>query len=185
MRERPFRPGFDHTVEAAPADVDRVLAALLDGDRALSGRARTGNLMLSVRDDERHFWSPWLHLQIVPHRVAPSAAGSSRSYVSGFFTPHPSLWTLFVMAYLTSAVTTFFAAIWGLVQLQLDHRPWALGVCLVSAFAAGALWLVSRVGRLHSADQMEALHATVDETLARAGAVSAGSGSEAVAAAGG
>ncbi len=147
------------------------------GDAPFVGRSVSDHLMLTVPEEVRHFWSPCLHLEIVPHRSEAESPAPARSYVRGFFTPHPSLWSWFVMAYLASGTLFFFAGIWGLTQLQLGRSPWAFWLCGGFALGAAALWLVSRAGRAAAAAQMNALHESVERALSDAGRLSAGAGS--------
>lgn len=176
MRARPFRPGFDHTVDAPPAAVCGVVEGRLGASGPFVGQALSDHLMLTVQEDVRHFWSPYLHLHVEAHRSEEGRDAPSRSYVRGFFTPHPSLWSAFMLAYLACASLAFFAGIWGLTQIQLGQRPFALALVAAFAGAALVLWALSRVGRRLAAEQMEALHAAVEQALGEVGVVSAGGG---------
>ncbi|QDU84662.1 hypothetical protein Pla163_17740 [Planctomycetes bacterium Pla163] len=170
MRQRLFRPGFDLAVEAAPARVEAELAAHLRSDAPLIGTALGGHLMLTVPADERHFWSPYLHLSIEAHRTEVDSPEPARSYVRGFFTPHPSLWTAFMLTYLALGTVLAFACMWALVQVVLDEAPWALGAVGVALLAAAVLFAIGRVGLGLATAQMSALRAEVEVALGRAGA---------------
>jgi hypothetical protein len=183
MRQRAFRPGFDHTVEAPLGDVSRDLTTLTVGaDAALCGNCLDRHFQLTVPGAERHFWSPWLHLELEVHRseVDVDPALARRTYVRGYFTPAPALWTGFMLAHSALWLLVFFAGMWGLVQWwYLDQRPvaaWVAGVCLL--FSLG-LYLAARSGQRLARQQMQDLHGLVEAVLRRSGAVYPGAGPQA------
>lgn len=178
MRTRPFRPGFDHTVEAPPSAVRDAVARLLVDGGPCEGEALKEHLMLTVPKRTRHLWSPHLHLEIVAHRSEAQKPVPERTYVRGFFTPHPNLWTAFMLTYLALATIAVFASMWGFVEWLLDEPPLALWVGFGALLPAGAMYLVSRAGRRLAADQMHVLHAVIEENLASVGALSSGAGPE-------
>ncbi len=169
MRPRPYRPGFDLAVDQRPTELLRALATLIEPGAGFIGRRVEGHLMLSVPEAQRHFWSPWLHLEVVAHRDQADACDPQRAYLRGFFTPHPNLWSSFLFAYLAFGTLTFFACIWALAQLQLDRAPSAALFALLFAFAALALHLTSVVGRRLAGDQMDRLEQAVRELAGGAG----------------
>ncbi len=125
--------------------------------------------MLTVHPDRRHLWSPFLHLQVEAHRSESDSP--ARSYVRGFFTPRPDLWTAFLLGALLVGTLTFFSVIWAGVQLQLGHPPRALWVT-GAAGTAGLLGLiVSLRGKRLAAEQMLVLHATVETALRSVGGI--------------
>lgn len=170
MRQQLFRPGFDLAVDAAPASVESELAEHLKSDAPLIGTALDGHLMLTVPTQERHFWSPYLHLSVEAHRSDVDSPNPSRSYIRGFFTPHPSLWTAFMLTYLALGTVLAFACMWALVQVVLDGAPWALGGAALAMLAAGVLFAIGRAGVSLASDQMDTLRAEVETALGRAGA---------------
>lgn len=178
MRTRPFRPGFDHTVEAPPEKVQAAVVRLLDEGGPCVGEALASHLMLTVPHAERHLWSPHLHLEIAAHRDEASKPSPTRAYVRGFFTPHPSLWTAFMFTYLALATIAVFASMWGFVEWLLDEPPLALWIGATALVLAGLLYLFSRAGRSLAKEQMHALHAAIEDSLASVGALSVGSGPE-------
>lgn len=161
MRPRPFRPGFDLSVDQPPTELMHALGALIGPGAPFIGRRVEGHLMLSVPEAQRHFWSPWLHLEVVAHRDQADASEPRRAYLRGFFTPHPNLWSSFLFAYLAFGTLTFFACIWALAQLQLDRTPTATLFAALFAVAALALHLTSLVGRRLAGEQMDRLELAV------------------------
>ena len=171
MRQRPFKPGFDHTVEASPESVSREIEACIASGGPCIGQSVQSHLMLTVAEDERHMWSPFLHLEVVPHRSEADSDAPRRAYVRGFFTPRPSLWSAFLFSYLACATLSFFAAVWGASQWMIGESPSALWLSGLFALGGIGLWIVSSIGQRLAAVQMRELQATVEATLARAGDV--------------
>ena len=50
------------------------------------GRVLGHHLTLTVRERDRHFWSPWLTLDV------RNQQGAEGCHVHGRFNPHPSIW---------------------------------------------------------------------------------------------
>jgi|GEM_PF-483403 len=171
MRQRPFRPGFDHSVDAPPGAVRDCIVARLESGGAFSGKALERHLQLTVLPTERHLWSPHLHLEIVAHTSEESSADPQRAYVRGFFTPHPSLWTAFIFTYLALATIAVFSGMWAFVEMLLDGPPQALWITIAATLMAGVLRMVSSTGQKLAAEQMEALHAEIEGCLRGAGAM--------------
>ncbi|MEO0651019.1 MAG: hypothetical protein AAFZ65_10100 [Planctomycetota bacterium] len=157
MRQRPFQPSFELAAERPPRAVSADLRSRIDPRGPLRGRAAGDHLMLTVGERDRHLWSPWLHLELRPHRE-----GEQRTYLRGFFTPAPGLWTAFAFAYLACGTIAFFASMWGVVQWRLDQSPWALAVGGAALAVILGLWLTSRIGRRLAAEQMRRLRDEVE-----------------------
>jgi hypothetical protein len=180
MRPRAFRPGFDHTVEAPPGEVACAVTDLVTGSApALYGNCLERHFQLTVPADQRHFWSPWLHLELEAHRseAALDPGLARRTYVRGYFTPAPALWTGFLLAHSALWILVFFAGLWGLVQWwYLDQAPWALwivGLCLLGSLG---LLLMARSGQRLAKQQMQDLHGLVSAALQASGPVHTGAG---------
>lgn len=145
-------PVFTFPAEGLSEDVRRRLHALVRGG-AFTGSVAGNHMMLTVQEKDRHFWSPWLHLEV-------SEDGESVE-VRGRFTPHPSLWTGFAFCYFSLIVMAGFAVVWGLSQWMIEERPTALWVALGCAVLVGLLWWSAQVGQRLARAQMEALRCAV------------------------
>ena len=63
------------------------------------GQFVSRHAMISITESMRHFWSPWMHLEI--------RDGDQQRQVFGRFSPHPSIWTGFMFSFLAIAVLIF------------------------------------------------------------------------------
>lgn len=159
------RPVFYRALHGDPAAFHAALTrALTDTARPIRGQAFADVSILRIRDDQRHFWSPVLHLS-VDHRT-PEAW-----QLRGRFSPSSPVWTGFLAVYLVLACLACAAVSWGCAQWILDQTPWALwGVVVavvLAAFTAGAAFIGQGLG----AEDMYRLRCFVDEVAEGAGGV--------------
>ncbi len=166
-----FRPGFDRTVDFSADEVSRRIQRLVGaGAGELAGNCLATHFQLTVQEGERHFWSPWLHLEIEARsREALDDRGSTeRAWVRGYFTPAPSLWTGFMLLGIALVSLAFFSGTWGLVQIYLGQSPLALLGTLVCALGLLLLVGMSRAGQRLAEQQMDQLQKRVHSALENA-----------------
>ena len=153
-----LRPTFKHQTTLSSEQVFDRLRGQADSS---SGRFRIqvagAQAMVSIVESDRHFWSPWLHLDI---RQMESARE-----VFGRFSPHPSIWTGFMFAYLAMAVLTFFSAVLGTSQLIAGQTAWGFWLILIWILVCIALWIASQIGQRLATQQMEFLSNVVSDAL--------------------
>jgi hypothetical protein len=94
---------------------------------------------LKIPENERHYWSPQLTLQVEKR--------GDGSYIRGLYGPNPTVWTMFVFFYTLFAVIGLIGTIFGLSQLQLGYPAWALWALPISLVAIAALYLAARRGQ--------------------------------------
>ncbi len=162
------RPTFALRVPAAAESVQiRLQQRLVDprlevtwartpGAAAASDRTET-HVLITFRADHRHFWSPWLHLdlQVEEHQTR----------VHGRFSPHPSVWTGFAFGYMSLAVVTFFALVFGYSQTVVGTSPVALAVIPVAVAIAALMWWSAQIGQRLAREQMTQIRALLEEAL--------------------
>jgi hypothetical protein len=137
--------------------IQRVKASVEAAPVEFTGQFTSHHAMVSIGESKRHFWSPWLNLD-----VRSNEAGRQ---VFGRFSPHPSIWTGFMFAYLSLAVLSFFSVIIGVSQ-QLSSQPaWGYGLIPIWFVIAICLWLVSQAGQKLAHDEMKRLRELLDLSL--------------------
>ncbi|MCA9634183.1 MAG: hypothetical protein KC766_41345 [Myxococcales bacterium] len=167
-----FRPTFHFEVTCSSREVRKRLHARLAempvvlGVTQIPGGGAGGDLAsdhltLSIPEADRHFWSPWLNLEIVPH--------GNGTQLSGRFSPHPSVWTGFMFAYLALSVLTFFALVFAAALSMSGGAPWTLGLAGLCVAAMILLWWASQVGQRLALSQMEELRGILDGALGECG----------------
>jgi hypothetical protein len=134
-----------------PIDAKRVLSRIGTSLGEISCRC-VGSVMdrhvaLHIKNEHRHFWSPWFSGQVDP-------SGSERSVLHGRFGPSPAIWTFFAACYAVFVFGGIAGLMYGISQWMVGQHPWALW--LTPAFAVGvfALYLIARVGRRLAAEQI-------------------------------
>lgn len=117
------------------------------------------HLMLTIRPEERHFWSPWLTVEITPRGEA--------THLRATFSPHPSVWTGFAFAYLILGVVCVVSLVFvaSAALLPDSSQSWALWVTGGAALAIIAMWTASQIGQRLARDQMDTLRHELDRAV--------------------
>lgn len=124
------------------------------------GQFNGRHAMISIDETQRHFWSPWLHLEVRDD-------SPSQSVVAGRFSPHPSIWTAFMFSFFAIGCVTLFAGMFGVSQQMSGQSPWAYFVIPVGLIVALVLWFISKTGQKLAHAEMEQMRARVESCLAK------------------
>lgn len=160
------RPRLDLTVPL-PADevATRLARGLLSSDLPCAGRVASRHAWITIRDGERHFWSPNLDIEFTE--------GPDGTVLRGRFGPQPAVWTMFVFIYAILGTAGTISLVMGLVQLSLDSAPWALlasgSLYALIGFVYGAAFIGQGLGSGQIAD----IRLFVDRALFREAGLSA------------
>lgn len=159
--ERPrARPRFTFELPLSPDDVtSRVRSQLERSAGKVTGSVFRRTVLLTVRKEDTHLWSPHLDVQL---DEGPS--GGTR--ISGVFSPHPQVWTSFVAVQFLFGLLSIGAGVWLTSMWMLGRDPWvALGVLAVMLFGGGFSYGAAYVGQGIGSEQMYELRAFLDEAL--------------------
>lgn len=167
-----FRPTFHFEVTCSSREVRKRLRARLAEMPVVLGVTRVpgggadgdperDHFTLSIPESDRHFWSPWLNLELVPH--------GNGTRLSGRFSPHPSVWTGFMFAYLALSVLAFFALVFAAALSMSGGAPWTLGLAGLCVAAMILLWWASQVGQRLAQSQMHELQGILEGALGECG----------------
>lgn len=160
MTVRPLRPTFVlHVPYSADEASERLQGLLREESPNVRGQAVKHHMMLTLKDRERRFWSPWLSLEV------RREVGVDDTRVYGRFSPEPGLWMGFMMTYFALGVIACFAAVWGMSQWVLKAAPTAWWVLPLVAVLVLALWIATRMGQGLAADEMQELRAVIEDSL--------------------
>lgn len=155
----PVRPTFELPLAAPVARVVETLHAALAENAQHPFQARGPHLVLTVRPDARHFWSPWLTME-----AAPAETGS---VLHGRFSPKPTVWTGFMLAYIALTTAGCFGLMFAVSQVFIGHSAWlALVLSALFLLAALGLYIASQVGQRLARAQMDELQDIVRGALA-------------------
>ncbi len=137
--------------------MERIRAAVSDETGSFSGQYTDHHAMVSIVETNRHFWSPWMNIDI---REQPQSR-----LVFCRFSPHPSIWTGFMFSYLALAVISFFAMMFGISQQLASQNPWAYFIIPGCAAVAGLLWVAAQAGQKLAHNEMRKMKAVIEGCL--------------------
>lgn len=165
-----IRPTFELDLPAPPGVVADSLGELLG---RYPGQRVGLHLMFTVPEPQRHFWSPYVTIELsaadhaIEGTVVDAAEGHSDgeggTHLHGRFSPRPSLWTVFGLAYFSLLTLAGFAVMWAVAQVVLQRPPHALWVALGCTLMVLLLWWSSQLGRRLAHAQMIELREAVHE----------------------
>ncbi len=107
-------------------------------------------IVLKIREEEQHFWSPQLTLSIDKREEG--------SFIRGLYTPKPTIWSLFIFLYTGIGVCVLFAGLYGLSRLSLNLEAPILWLVPVLLGFALLLYIIAQIGQKLGAQQMFDLH---------------------------
>lgn len=114
-------------------------------------------IKLSVQ--ERHIWSPQLHLEIIEQ-----SPESSTLY--GVFGPNPTLWTMFMFFHFIVAGLFLGFGVWSYSNWSLENDfTMPLFLTLLMIVLWFVLYFIGRLGRASGKPQMKDLFEFMKETL--------------------
>jgi hypothetical protein len=154
------RPKFTLDLPLPPDEVcARVKRHLDEGPAKVTGSVFRRTLLLTVRKEDTHFWSPHLDVQL-----DDAAGGGTR--LSAVFAPHPQIWTSFVAVQLLFALLSIGAAVWLTSMLMLGRDPLTAALVLgAMLFGGGFAYGAAYVGQGIGSEQMYELRAFLDAAL--------------------
>ena len=109
-----------------------------------------GFIALRIPQEERHFWSPRLHISLEEDE-------SGRTQARGTFGPNANVWALYLYGYLIVGIVGMFSGMFGACQLVVGMSAWGIWIFAGTLVIALAMYLASRVGQRLAAPQSEFL----------------------------
>ncbi|MBO6574989.1 MAG: hypothetical protein JJ896_06230 [Rhodothermales bacterium] len=135
----------------ASGSLDSFLGALnrgLSDSSSFVGTTYEKSAVIKIREQERHFWSPQLHLSL--------ESDGDEVEILGLFSPHPTVWSAFMAAYMALAFLGIMGVTIGASQYLLGNPPFALWAGPAALLLGMAVYLAARFGRSLGSDQMRA-----------------------------
>lgn len=152
------RPTFLLETELSESEImPRIKDSISKLSDQLEGQFTSQHAMICFTESKRHFWSPWVQLEIRSEEQCRQ--------VFGRFTPNPAIWTAFIFAWLAIGVLVFFAIMLGVSQQLTGLSPWAYFAVPVGAAIAFALWLASQAGQKLAHQEMHLMKSMIEECL--------------------
>jgi hypothetical protein len=153
------RPRFSLELRLAPEVVVERVRKHLEVDRAVTGAVFRRTLLLTVSDEDTHFWSPHLDVQLDDGK-------DGGTLLTAMFAPHPQIWTGFLAVQALFAFLSIGAAAWLTSVLMLGQSPTvAAGALGLMLFGGGFAYGAAYVGQGLGSEQMYVLRAFLDAAL--------------------
>lgn len=158
-----IRPRFQREVDLSAPEVLRRLDKALQGDEGVSGRISDHHVVLGIPEEEQHFWSPQLSLEV-------ETLDENSALMRGLFGPKPTVWLMFIFFYALLGFICLIVAIIGFSQLNLGLSGAILWLLPVFLGIIVMMYLSARAGQRMGHDQMVHLHHFVENALQPAAA---------------
>ncbi|MCA9558243.1 MAG: hypothetical protein KC583_06705 [Myxococcales bacterium] len=150
-----MRPRFERTVAVPQAQLlARVRRNMHCSEPRVHAQMADHHLELLIDEADRHYWSPWLSVDLEP--------ADDGTRVKGRYGPHPSVWTMFMSMYFFFAFVALAGVVFGGTQWLVKQHPWGLWFVPVAALLVGITYVASLLGQRLGADQMRTLEAALD-----------------------
>jgi hypothetical protein len=151
LSENKIRPRFKLETDSTIEDItDRIKQSVNAEEATCIARMRHGFIVLYVRPEDQHYWSPQLTLNI-------ENLENGKTQIRGLYGPRPTVWTMFVFFYALVGLAILVIGTLGLSYLYLKKSStilWAVPV-LTTVFLS--LYYVSSRGKKLGHNQMMVL----------------------------
>lgn len=141
---------------------EQVLARVrthLDADPRVTGKLYRRTIALTLRQDEVHFWTPHLDIQL-----ADVEGGGTR--LSAMFAPAPHVWTTFIGFQLLFVMLALSSFIYLISAYMLEHSLFVPLLAFAAAMIGGGLaYGAAYVGQGFGSEQMYELRSFLDHAL--------------------
>ena len=153
-----IRPKFEfYTQQSSEHVISTIKEALAKANEPFDFVEFPGHIILRIRKELQHYWSPQLNLELLPEE--------ERTLIKGRYEPHPNVWTLFVLCYLALGIMALFVGIIGFSRRSLDMPATILWILPALAVCALLLYLVSQLGQKLGAEETFDLHHFLESHL--------------------
>lgn len=117
------------------------------------------HIFIKIPKDKQHFWSPQLHLEIIPFE-------ESSCDLFGLFGPSPNVWTLFMFVHFLVATLFIGMGVWAYSNYSLDNP---MHIQLVVMFLLVIVWIalyvIGKIGKLAGEKEMNKMYEFMNERL--------------------
>lgn len=131
--------------------------ALNNCELGCEGSVATHHVFIKTPIQDRHFWSPQLHLQIEEYK--------NGSQIRGLYGPSPAVWTLFIFLYAFFGCLCLAFSIFGFTLYSLDSSPWPLWIAGLSFTLIIGTYFAAQLGQKIGLKDTIQLHSFFEESI--------------------
>jgi hypothetical protein len=153
-----LRPRFK--IESALSSdeiIQKINTAINDKEVPCNGSVITDYAVLKIPQDQLHFWSPQLSLNVSKQKEG--------SLISGLFAPSPAVWTMFMFFYMGIGVLGLFGMFYGLSQWTINKEPTMLWSVPVALLIELIIYLIAQTGKKLGNKQMHQLNSILEDVV--------------------
>lgn len=155
-----IRPRFKEAYNLKPEEVEELVRQhLISLDCGCSAKILPGFIVLNIRPQDQHFWSPQLSLSFELDE------DGERTVIRGLYGPNPTVWAFFTYGYAALGILAMFLGMYGFSQYSLGQEASILWSLPVLAVAALVLYVVAQFGQKIGAEQMFTLHHFFEDSI--------------------
>jgi hypothetical protein len=162
MTQVRMRPRFSDPLSAEETEFyDALRDAVTTSGGSIRGTFFSDGALLRQREEDRHLWSPALHL----HVVTDERVGSKTLH--GRFSPSSPIWMGFLFIYFLLGCSAVAGACYGLAQWTVGETPWTLLAVPIALFLAAFTYGAAFIGQGLGSGDMYTLRSFVDHVRER------------------
>lgn len=156
-----IRPRFKDRYKMQPNEVVELVKKHMEElDCGCSAVVRKNFVVLQIRPEERHFWSPQLSLSF-----EVDEEDKTFTIIRGLYGPNPTVWAFFTYGYVALAILATFLGMYGFSKYSLGQDYGVLWSLPVFAVLALILYIVAQFGQKIGAEQMFTLHHFFEDSV--------------------
>ena len=125
------------------------------------------HLFVKFKNDQSHFWSPELSLEIIENYLKDDAYANQKepTILKGYVSPSPSVWAMFIFTYTVLGLSILGFLVWGTSQMMLGQATNMLWYALMSLGLVVVVFIATQIGQRIAEDQTDLLMKFVNEGL--------------------
>lgn len=144
-----LRPRFKLCSPVTPEKLcEGVQCRLREGDIEMKGLVLDGRIELNVLEQDRHFWSPQLTVDVFHDEELGTTC------LKGRFGPAPQIWTMYMALNAVMLMGILGASIFAYAQWTIGATPWALLAIPPPIVGLLVVYLLPFAGQSFAQEQM-------------------------------
>lgn len=144
------RPRFKQLSQQNTQEIGDALKEGLENEENCVGQIMEQTIILKIAPKNRHFWSPQLAINLEKTEKG--------TIIRGLYGPNPTIWTMFMFAYIGIGIMAMFALMVGLTNISLGRGYLFMIIFVALLGGLLALYLVAQFGQKMGVEQTFTLH---------------------------
>lgn len=151
------RPRFKQLTQQNIKEIGHALKEGLENEKSCVGQIMEQTIILKIAPKNQHFWSPQLALNL--------EETNKGTIIRGLYGPNPTIWTMFMFAYIGIGIMAMFALMVGLTNISLGRGYLFMIIFVALLSGLLALYLIAQFGQKMGVEQTFTLHHFFEEVI--------------------